>query len=145
MIESANVAIGSRLRQFREYKRMSQAQMAQAVDGATAGLQKNELGIAMPNSKVLIGLYRLGLNINWLLSGEGSMLFADAAGKENDNETDLHAYGECLEILELALNKFKRQLTPEKKRAAVDAMYRAYLRDKQVDKQLLDMITQFAA
>lgn len=62
-----------------------------------------------------------------------------------DATADLKAYGECLEILELALNKLGRTLAPDKKRAAVEAMYRAWARDKRIDQQLLDMITQLAA
>lgn len=97
---------------------------------------------------MLIGLYALGMNVNWLLSGEGPMLLADlqpASDVNTAGAADLHAYGECLEILELALNKFNRKLDPEKKRAAVDSLYRAWLRDKQIDSQLLNMITQLAA
>jgi transcriptional regulator with XRE-family HTH domain len=148
MNESAKSQIGERLRLFRETKKMSQVQMAAALDATTRGLQNNELNISLPNSKMLIGLYALGMNVNWLLSGEGPMLLADlqpASDVNTAGAADLHAYGECLEILELALNKFNRKLDPEKKRAAVDSLYRAWLRDKQIDSQLLNMITQLAA
>ena len=145
MSESAKPQIGERLRFFRESKKMSQVQMAAVLEGTTKGLQNNELNISLPNSKVLIGLYGLGLNINWLLSGEGPMLLSDLQTASDADTADLHAYGECLEILELALNKFNRKLDPEKKRAAVDSLYRAWLRDKQIDPQLLNMITQLAA
>lgn len=77
MSESAKPQIGERLRFFRESKKMSQVQMAAVLEGTTRGLQNNELNISLPNSKVLIGLYGLGLNINWLLSGEGPMLMSD--------------------------------------------------------------------
>ena len=141
MSESATQTIGERLRLFRESKKLTQAQMADALDATTIGLQGNERGRALPNSKVLIGLYNLGLNVNWLLSGDGPMLLADSTTTDDD----LKAYGECLEILELALNKFNRKLTPEKKRAAVDSLYRAWKREKRIDPQLVEMISQLAA
>lgn len=140
--------IGERMRIFRESINFTQEQMAESFGGTKRGLQDNEWGRAAPNSKVLIGLARRGLNINWLLLGDGPMLLADlqtASGANTAGAADLHAYGECLEILELALNKFNRKLDPEKKRAAVDSLYRAWLRDKQIDPQLLDIITQLAA
>ena len=144
MSESSESSIGERLRLFREAKRMSQAQMAEAIDGATAGYKKNEQGLALPNSKVLIGLYDLGLNVNWLLSGEGPMLRAEIPAPGGLTDGDLKAYGECLEILEMALNKANRVLAPEKKRTAVDSMYRAWKREKKIDRQLVDMILQLA-
>ena len=88
------------------------------------------------------------VNGHWLLTGEGPMLLADlheSSNADTSGAADIHAYGECLEILELALNKFNRKLAPEKKRAAVDSLYKAWLRDKQIDQQLLDIITQLAA
>lgn len=148
MIESANIQIGERLRIFREAKKLTQAQMAEVLGGTARGVQNTELNISLPNSKLLIGLHGIGLNVNWLLSGEGPMLLTDlgAAGDVgNVGAADLKAYGECLEILELALNKLNRRLSPEKKRIAVDSMYRAWKREKKIDPQLLEMITQLAA
>ena len=141
MNESANFQIGERLRFFRETKKMSRVQLAVAVEGTIRGIQNNEDNLSLPNSKILIALYGLGLNVNWLLTGEGPMMLADLTVGGDD----LKAYGECLEILELALNKFNRKLTPEKKRAAVDSLYRAWKREKRIDPQLVEMISQLAA
>ena len=77
MNESAEATIGARIRLFREAKGMTQAEMAKVLGGTTSGLKQNEQGVSMPNSKVLMGLYDLGANTNWLLSGDGPMLRSD--------------------------------------------------------------------
>lgn len=145
MSESSESSIGERLRVFRESMKLTQAQMAKAAGGSTPGYKSNEQGTALPNSKLLVGLRGLGLNVDWLLSGEGPMLRADLLAPGEAAEDDLKAYGECLEILELALNKANRMLAPEKKRAAVDSMFRAWKREKKIDRQLVEMILQLAA
>lgn len=78
MDESSKVQVGDRMRLFRESLKMSQVQMAAELGGTSRGLQNNELNQSLPNSKVMTGLYRLGANVNWLLSGEGSMMRSDA-------------------------------------------------------------------
>jgi hypothetical protein len=88
MSEGPLLEIGIRMKTFREqHLKLTQAQVAAKLDGTPAGLQKNELGLTLPNSKVLVGLGALGANLNWLLRGEGPMLLADtqkpAPGKIN--------------------------------------------------------------
>ena len=77
--ERENSHIGTRLRAFRESLGFGQEQLAEAIGGTKRGIQDNELGKALPNSKALIGLCRLGLNVNWLLAEEGPMLLKDLA------------------------------------------------------------------
>lgn len=144
MNESAKQQIGDRLRIFRESKKLSQAQLAATLGGTTKGLQNNELNIALPNSKVLIGLYDLGMNINWLLSGEGPMLLEELK-IGTDSEAVLRRYGEALEVLELALQKLGKTMPPAKKRAAVDALYRATLGRKVDDPGLAEALAILAA
>lgn len=78
MDESAKLALGERVKAFREAKKLSQVQLAEALGGTARGLQDNESGRSLPNSKILTGLYRLGANVNWLLSGEGVMMRSEA-------------------------------------------------------------------
>jgi len=135
--------VGDRLKVFRESLNMGQAQFAAALGGTVGGYQKNEQGISAPNSKVLSKLHGLGLNLNWLLSGEGAMLRSDPGPHCAGDE--IQAYGDCVEILELALSKLGRTLPAEKKRLALDSMYRAWTRDRKIDHGLVDMIVQLAA
>ena len=144
MDESATNTVGYRLKIFREFKELTQIQLAGQLEMSTTGLQSNEGNRSLPNSKLLIGLASLGLNIHWLLLGEETMLRADMHMPAS-MDVDLNLVGECVELLELALNKFNRQLSPEKKRAAVEAMYRAHQGKKGVDQGLVDMIIKLAA
>lgn len=79
MIESAthnNSDVGRRIAQIRVVLNLSQAELAEKIGGTKSGIQGNEAGIALPNSKLLMGLHDLGVNVNWILSGEGEMLRA---------------------------------------------------------------------
>ncbi len=71
--------IGGRLRLFRESLGASQEKFASMIGGTKRAIQNNESGKTAPNSKLLHGLVALGLNINWLLSGEGPMLLVGLA------------------------------------------------------------------
>lgn len=75
--ERPTSSVGTRLRAFREAMKMGQEQLAEAIGGTKRGIQDNELGRALPNSKALTGLCQLGLNVNWLLTGEGPMLLKE--------------------------------------------------------------------
>lgn len=74
-----NSEIGRRISEFREYLGMTQDELAAAVGGTKRGLQGNEAGIALPNSKLLLGLAGLGVNLNWLVTGHGKMLIESLA------------------------------------------------------------------
>lgn len=65
--------IGARIRLAREKIGLSQSELAERVGGSRRGIQNNEAGISAPNSALLVGLRRLGVNINWLLNESGPM------------------------------------------------------------------------
>lgn len=70
-------AIGTRMRDVREALKLTQEGLADAVGGKKRGIQNNEAGISAPNSKAVHGLVALGVNANWLLTGEGEMWLKD--------------------------------------------------------------------
>lgn len=98
MAESAESSIADRLRIFRESKRLTQAQMAEAVGGSTPGYKSNEQGTALPNSKLLIGLIGLGLNVDWLLTGDGPML-RDDVRKAVAPKINVEALAKAFEVM----------------------------------------------
>lgn len=98
MDESSKLQVGDRMRLFRESLKMSQVQMAAALGGTPRGLQNNELNQSLPNSKVMTGLYRLGANVNWLLSGEGAMVRADA-DKPAQSKINVDALVKAFEVM----------------------------------------------
>jgi transcriptional regulator with XRE-family HTH domain len=67
------------MRTFREHLGLSQQALAEAVGGSKRGIQDNEARNRVPGGDVINALVRLGLNANWLLTGEGPMLLADLA------------------------------------------------------------------
>jgi transcriptional regulator with XRE-family HTH domain len=69
-------AIGPRIREARELLRLTQADLAGMFGGEAKGIQNNELGKTMPNSRVIAALVAAGVNANWILSGIGPKLLA---------------------------------------------------------------------
>jgi transcriptional regulator with XRE-family HTH domain len=130
MDESAKPKIGERLRLFRETKKMSQVQMADALDGTTRGLQDNELGRSLPNSKVLIGLYGLGLNVNWLLSGEGPMLLADLHGSASHDLVNAERLGQAIAAVDKVSVAHGKTLSPDKRGKLAALVYQYFMLEK---------------
>lgn len=65
----------------RESLGLTQEGLAKAVGGSKRGIQNNEAPISVPGGEVIFGLVKLGINANWLLTGDGPMLLADLAPK----------------------------------------------------------------
>ncbi len=141
MGESAKQTIGDRLRIFREYKKLTQAQFAALMDMSTTGLQSNESNRSLPNSKLFIALYEQGLNVNWLLSGEGKML----VDRQTITAGNLNLFADAMEVIDLYLEKSGKTLTPEKKRKAVETLYRLSEGKSTIDTLVAEMIMQLAA
>lgn len=73
-------SIGSRIKKIREALGLSQQDLADAVGGSKRGIQDNESGVNAPGSTVLRGIVSLGVNANWLLTGEGPRLLSELLG-----------------------------------------------------------------
>lgn len=56
---------------------MTQAQIAEQSGVSTRSYQGYEDGRSLPCAEAIAGFIRLGINANWLLTGEGPMLRAD--------------------------------------------------------------------
>lgn len=74
------VAIGQRMKEARKALRMTQDDLAAKVGGASKrGIQDNEAGKSMPGGQVVGTLATLGINVNWLMTGDGKVLLKDLA------------------------------------------------------------------
>lgn len=73
----ASTSIGERIKAVREAMNLSQEGLAMAVGGSKRGIQDNEARNRVPGGEVLAALVRLGVNANWLLTGEGPMMVAE--------------------------------------------------------------------
>lgn len=60
-----------RLKGVRHSLGYTQKQMGEAVGGSLSAWQDYEAGKSVPGGNALTGLARLGVDINWLLTGEG--------------------------------------------------------------------------
>jgi len=72
-----NSAIGSRLVGARESLGLTPAAMGAKSGMTCSAYQKFEAGHSQPCADDLAGFIQLGINANWLLTGEGPMLLAD--------------------------------------------------------------------
>ena len=69
--------IGDRIRQARAALKLSQEEAAEAAKIPLGSVRKYEQGSSKPGSDALASLSTLGINANWLLTGEGPMLVAN--------------------------------------------------------------------
>lgn len=74
----ARYGISSRLKEVRELLGYTQKGVAEAVGGKLRSWQDYERGLKMPGGSVFEGLARLGINVNWVLTGEGPQMAAEA-------------------------------------------------------------------
>lgn len=86
--------VGSRLKQIREHLGYTQKDFAKHIGASYRGWQANESG-TMPGGELLLKLTEIGVNINWILTGEGN------PWNPSDNSTDTP--GDAQSIIDLAL------------------------------------------
>jgi len=68
------VSIADRLREIRKVLDCNQQQMARALNVKLPSLRDYEQGKSIPGGGVVASFVAIGVNANWLLSGEGEML-----------------------------------------------------------------------
>lgn len=73
------MTISGRLKAARAALGLSQKDFAAQSGVSARGYQGYEDGRSVPGGEAIAGFVRLGINANWLLTGEGPMLLADLA------------------------------------------------------------------
>jgi transcriptional regulator with XRE-family HTH domain len=66
-------SIGSRLKTFRLSKKVTQKDMASALGCSEITYNRYEREATLPRTEDLSFLYNMGCNLNWLITGEGTM------------------------------------------------------------------------
>ncbi|ABL01333.1 helix-turn-helix domain-containing protein [Pelobacter propionicus] len=66
--------IGTRLKEVRNILGMSQTAIAKAADSSLPSWQGYEAGKNIPGGKVLEALSKMGIDVNWVLTGNGKMM-----------------------------------------------------------------------
>lgn len=85
IVESDKQAVGRRLREFRKTLTLSQEAFGALVGSSKRGIQDNENGKNLPSSELLRALHMQGLDIGWLLTGENSPGWIEAARASRDD------------------------------------------------------------
>ncbi len=87
-------AFGTRFAHVRMFLGMTQAVAADHFEISTTAWNNYENGRRYPKAELLAALFESGIDLNWLLSGEGEMLLADrgqtAPESEDSNEVIKH-------------------------------------------------------
>jgi len=71
--------ISARLKLVRSTLGLTQKQISDKIGAKTPSWKDNEAGKTIPGGKVLAGLSRLGVNINWVLTDDGEMMIGDGS------------------------------------------------------------------
>lgn len=107
------IAIGSRIKAAREALGYTQSGISEMCGSKLRSWQEYEKGGRNPGSQVIAGLVNIGVNANWLLTGEGSMLLkAISAGSMPDGPIDRQVLRDVIEVLEDVLSESGRAVAP---------------------------------
>lgn len=109
--------VAERLRMLRESRRLSQKEMAATAGGSQRAWADYEGGRTLPSATVLAALARQGVDLHWLLLGDGGMMREAAAGM------DERLLASCLEKVEVALELRATPLEPDRKALLVKEIY----------------------
>lgn len=116
--------IGTRMKAARAVLGLSQDGLAKAVGGSKRGIQGNEANNRVPGGEVICGLIDLGINANWLLTGEGPMLLSELqAPSSPPGALDPARLRLAIETVEEGLSVTRRTMTPDRKAELVTAVY----------------------
>lgn len=117
--------LGARLKRVRGMFDLTQSQLAEKTGSSAAALGQYEKGEKIPGGKALAGLAQSGVNINWLLTGQGSP-------KEISLEEKLQILTGVISSVDSFLNNAKKHnlliLDSEKKNKWIVALYEDFLK-----------------
>lgn len=144
--------ISDRFKQIREYFHLSQPQAAEKFDILLATWKKYEKGPSEPGSGALKGLAKGGVNINWLVTGNGPMLLSELTQAKQDkapvpnSPIDYVLLRDLIEMLERALDTRNLMLEPPRKAATIQIMYEYCKLDKETTvPEMVDRILKLVA
>ena len=91
--------IGSRIKQWRKHLNLTQVGFAELSGVHIGVLKKYERGVNVPGGEALGAFSKTGVNVNWLLTGEGHMTDTPSPEAASDNELpqDLQEFEEGIQ------------------------------------------------
>lgn len=136
-------SIGARLKAWREELRLHQKDAATQLSIPSRTYQDYERGLRAPGAESMEAFVRAGINANWLLTGEGPMLLADAS-PQPAAVFDEARLEKSLEAVEAGLAAAGSTMAPAKKAAVVLAVY-DLLQEPSVTKERVLKLIKLAA
>lgn len=110
------LTIGERLREERERLGMSQTEFGSLADVTKATQINYEAGRRAPDVEYLAQVATVGVDVRYVITGERALT-------PDQLRAERALYADCWAALDAALQAGKKRLNPEKKRAAVDALF----------------------
>lgn len=127
-----------RLRIAREKLGMSQRKLAKEVGCSETSWVNYETGKSLPGFKILQGLSALGIDMDWLFTGEGT---PKRTGKQLDQEL----LETIISLLEQRLDQVNKRLPPDVKATVIKEIYILMSDDEEsgapLDKPLSSLIS----
>jgi len=119
--------------------------MAEAIGSKLRSWQEWEAGNRIPSGQALTGLARLGVNVNWILTGEGAELIAEMAASfdlgpslDRDLLEDIHT------VLREYQNYQRIRWRPDQEAKIVSAVYKSMIEtgppNKEDRQRTLDLV-----
>lgn len=78
------MTFSERIKKLRKYLDLSQKDFGEKIGVGTSHVSQWERNLSMPSSKALIGMAHIGVNINWLLTGDGEMMIEDPSSLKSE-------------------------------------------------------------
>lgn len=132
-----------RLKSIRSFLGKTQKEMAETLGISLGSLQAYEAGSSYPGGRVLEGLARLGINVNWVLLEEGEMI----RGKqpiESSTPLDKQILFEIIVKLEGIFRHISKPWSPEDKAKLIillhDEMAEGDMKADEIEKNVLRLI-----
>lgn len=136
--------LAERLRAARSVFKLKQKEMAAQSGVSDRSYQGYEDGRSVPGGEAIEGFVRLGINANWLLTGEGAMLLSDIKPQSTSGAFDSARFKLAIETVEEGLTATQTTMAAAKKAELVLAVYEL-LEEPGVSKERVLKLVKFAA
>ena len=120
-----DAALAARLKTVRKALKYTQSRVSEAIGSKLRSWQDYEKGSMTPGGQVFAGLSRLGVNTNWLFTGEGPMLMAELESK-TPTDWNPELLRQVIEAVETALDVSGREMDPPDKAELILSIYDLY-------------------
>lgn len=117
--------VSGRIREVRSLLGYTQKRAGEAVGGKLRSWQEYESGRSFPGGKVLAHLSRLGVNVNWVLTGEGPRLIEDLTtpAAQTPQSFDYELLKDVAKAVDRALDDLDLEMAVNHKWDLIDVLY----------------------